>query len=57
MCKQDKLWSESRYFTYDKMQELYDGGRNPEAATEAARKMITASHDLQTRLWRRNMTS
>ena len=52
-CRQ---WSASRYFAYDKMQELYDEKRKrkgPEAPgrpaadlAEAARKMILASLEL-----------
>ena len=55
MCEQDEQWSASRYFAYDKMQELYDEKRKkrPEGAgrpaadlAEAARKMILASLEL-----------
>ena len=56
MCEQDEQWSASRYFAYDKMQELYDEKRKrkePEAPgrpaaelVEAARKMILASLEL-----------
>lgn len=55
MCEQDEQWSASRYFAYDKMQELYDERRRkePEAPgrpaadlAEAARKMILASLEL-----------
>ena len=56
MCEQDEQWSASRYFAYDKMQELYDEKRKrkePEAPgrpaaelAEAARKMILASLEL-----------
>ena len=51
MCEQDERWSASRYFAYDKMQELYDERRKkePEAPgrpaadlAEAARKIILA---------------
>lgn len=30
MCERNGHWSASRYFAYDKMQELYDEGRNKE---------------------------
>ena len=48
MCELDEQWSESRYFAYGKIQELYDKRRAAEAAPErpaaeleeAARKMI-----------------
>ena len=52
MREQDEQWFASRYFAYDKMQELYDERRRkePEAPgrpaadlAEAARKMILAS--------------
>lgn len=54
MCELDEQWSESRYFAYAKIQELYDERRAPEAAAEkpaselaeAARKMIIASIEL-----------
>ena len=55
MCEQDEQWSASRYFAYDKMQELYDERRKKEPKTpgrpaadlaEAARKMILASLEL-----------
>ena len=55
MCEQDEQWSASRYFAYDKMQELYDERRKkePEAPgrpaadlAEAARKIILASLEL-----------
>ena len=54
MCELDEQWSESRYFAYDKIQELYDKRRAAEAAPErpaaeleeAARKMIVASMEL-----------
>ena len=55
MCEQDEQWPASRYFAYDKMQELYDEKRKkrPEGAgrpaadlAEAARKMILASLEL-----------
>ena len=54
-CEQDEQLSASRYFAYDKMQELYDERRRkePEAPgrpaadlAEAARKMILASLEL-----------
>lgn len=32
MCEQDETWSESRYFAYDKIQELYDEGRTEKPA-------------------------
>ena len=49
MCEQDEQWSASRYFAYDKMQELHDERRRkePEAPgrpaaglAEAVRKII-----------------
>lgn len=49
MCEQDERWSASRYFAYDKMQELHDERRRkePEAPgrpaaglAEAVRKII-----------------
>ena len=54
MCELDEQWSESRYFAYGKIQELYDKRRAAEAASErpaaeleeAARKMIVASMEL-----------
>ncbi len=55
MCEQDEAWSQSRYFSYDKIQELYDEKRAaaPAAAgkpdgelAEEARKMILASLQL-----------
>ena len=55
MCELDEQWSESRYFAYGKIQELYDEKRKkePEGAgrpaadlAEAARKMIIASLEL-----------
>ena len=56
MCEQDEQWSASRYFAYDKIQELYDEKRRrkePAAPArpaadlaEAARKMILASLEL-----------
>ena len=54
MCELDEQWSESRYFAYGKIQELYDERRAAEAAperpsaelAEVARKMITASMEL-----------
>ena len=55
MREQDEQWSASRYFAYDKMQELYDERRRkePEAPgrpaadlAEVARKMILASLEL-----------
>lgn len=55
MCEQDERWPASRYFAYDKMQELYGERRKkePEAPgrpaaglAEAARKMILASLEL-----------
>lgn len=55
MCELDEQWSESRYFAYGKIQELYDEKRKkgPEGAgrpaadlAEAARKMISASLEL-----------
>lgn len=59
MCEQDEIWSESRYFALDKMQELYDEGRAaspsaPEKSAaelmEEARKMILASLELAERV-------
>ena len=60
MCEQDKIWSESRYFALDKMQELYDEGRaaSPSAPLEKsaaelmeeARKIILASLELAERV-------
>ena len=44
MSEQDEQWSASRYFAYDKMQELRDEKRKKEP--EAARKMILASLEL-----------
>lgn len=50
MCEQDEQWSASRYFAYDKMQELYDERRKKEPEepgrpaadlAEAARKIIS----------------
>ena len=63
MCELDEQWSESRYFAYAKIQELYDERRAPEAAAEkpaselaeAARKMIIASIELAERWRRRSM--
>lgn len=55
MCELDEQWSESRYFAYDKMQELHDERRRKEHEApgrpaadlaEAARKMILASLEL-----------
>ena len=56
MCEFDEQWSESRYFAYGKIQELYDrrcateAGVAPERPAaeleEAARKMIVASIEL-----------
>lgn len=55
ICKRDEQWSGSRYFAYDKIQELYDEKRRkaPEGAgepdanlAEAARKMTLASLEL-----------
>lgn len=54
MCELDEQWSESRYFAYGKIQELYDKRRAAEAASErpaaeleeAARKIIVASMEL-----------
>ena len=55
MCEQDEQWSASRYFAYEKIQELYDEERAeapaaPEAPSvelaEEARKMILASLEL-----------
>lgn len=55
MCEQDEQWSASRYFAYDKMQELHDERRRKEHEApgrpaadlaEAARKMILASLEL-----------
>ena len=54
MCELDEQWSESRYFAYGKIQELYDKRRAAEAASErpaaeleeVARKMIVASTEL-----------
>lgn len=49
ICEQDELWSASRYFAYDKMQELYDErrkkvpkapGRPAAGLVEAVRKII-----------------
>ena len=58
MCEQDEIWSESRYFALDRMQELYDEGRadGPERTEQAAdllesaRKMILASLELAERV-------
>lgn len=59
MCEQDEIWSESRYFALNKMQELYDEGRAaspsaPEKSAaelmEEARKMILASLELAERV-------
>lgn len=44
MCEQVEQWSASRYFAYDKMQELRDEKRKKEP--EAVRKMILASLEL-----------
>lgn len=55
MCEQDEQWSASRYFAYDKMQELYDERQNKESESpgrpaaglaEAAMKMILARLEL-----------
>ena len=54
MCELDEQWSESRYFAYGKIQELYDKRRAAEVASErpaaeleeAARKIIVASMEL-----------
>lgn len=55
MRELDEQWSESRYFAYGKIQELYDEKRKkgPEGAgrpaadlAEAARKMVIASLEL-----------
>ena len=55
MCEQDEAWSQSRYFSYDKIQELYDEKRAAAPAAtgkpdgelaEEARKMILASPSL-----------
>ena len=55
MCEQDEAWSQSRYFSYDKIQELYDEKRAAAPAAtgkpdgelaEEARKMILASLEL-----------
>lgn len=54
MCELDGQWSESRYFAYGKIQELYDErGAGPSESerpaaelAEAARKMILASIEL-----------
>ena len=54
MCEQDEAWSQSRYFSYDKIQELYDKKRaaapaatgKPGELAEEARKMILASLEL-----------
>lgn len=53
-CELDEQWSESRYFAYGKIQELYDErGAGPSESerpaaelAEAARKMILASIEL-----------
>ena len=59
MCEQDEIWSESRYFAHDKIQELYDEKRAETAAVpeipaadllESARKMIIASLELAERV-------
>lgn len=59
MCEQDEIWSESRYFAQEKIQELYDEKRAmAPAASEApaaelaaeARKMILASLALTERV-------
>ena len=59
MCEQDEIWSESRYFALDRMQELYDEKRamapaaseTPAAELAAeARKMILASLELAERV-------
>ena len=59
MCEQDEIWSESRYFALDRMQELYDEGRamapsapeKPAAELmEEASKMILASLELAERV-------
>ena len=59
MCEQDEIWSESRCFAQEKIQELYDEKRAmapassetpaPELAAEA-RKMILASLELAERV-------
>ena len=55
MCEQDEIWSESRYFAQEKIQELYDEKRamapasseTPAAELSAeARKMILANLEL-----------
>lgn len=55
MCELDEQWSQSRYFAYEKIQELYDEGRAAAPAApaktadelaEEARKMIAASLEL-----------
>ncbi len=63
MCELDEQWSQSRYFAYEKIQELYDEGRaparpppeRPPASStrrpgSEARKMIAASLELAERV-------
>lgn len=59
MCEQDEIWSESRYFAQERIQELYDEKRatapasseTPAAELAAeARKMIVASLELAERV-------
>ena len=66
MCEQNEQRSASRYFAYDKMQELHDEKRKkePEAPgrpaadlAEAARKMILASLELAEKWTRRSMAA
>ena len=58
-CEQDEIWSGSRYFAYDKTQELYDGKpRKPKEGperpaaelAEEAKGMILASLALADRV-------
>ena len=55
MCEQNEIWSESRYFAQERIQELYDEKRATAPASSAelaaeARKMIIASLELAERV-------
>ena len=59
MCEQDEIWSESRYFAYGKIQELYDEdrkkapegpGRPADELAAEAKRMILASLALADRV-------
>lgn len=59
MCEQNEIWSESRYFAQERIQELYDekratapaSSKTPAAELAAeARKMIITSLELAERV-------